>query len=433
MKFKTEKIKNKWIGKWYIIIDNEEWIYYIKKAEKKALEQLEIPGFRKGKVPIKLIEKKITETKILNIANKLVFNKAYKFAFDQKSDIKPFSTPIPSIKKICKTEYILQLKFDLKPEIKINKYIGFVDEKLKKTKIKVKKENIDENINKLLNCFKTFIKKTTEITIGDIVILDFEGFINGKPFKGNKKTNFTLEIGSNKFIHEFENALIGLKAGDKKEINITFPENYHIKKLKKTEVIFKINIKNVKIKKIPELNNEFIKNINLKNINTLIKFKKYIKNNIYEQLLKKEYNKFINNLFRLIAKDSKIIFPESIINKEINKLKNIFEQKLKDKQINIKTYKKQTGITEKDIFNELFKDAKNYLEDNAIINTVIKNENITANKIEINKQYKKIKEQIEINNKIFKKTEYISKEQIKEQIINFKVFSFLYQNNGTNI
>ncbi|WP_342256506.1 trigger factor [Spiroplasma endosymbiont of Poecilobothrus nobilitatus] len=431
MKFKAEKIQDKGIGKWYVIIDGTEWIDYIKKAEKKAAEQLEVPGFRKGKVPTDLIKKHLTEAKILDAAHHLVVNKAYKFSFDQKSDIEPFSSPVPSVKKISKTEYILQLEFDLKPEVKISKYTGFTDKQLKKTKIEVKKADIDDNINQLRNRFAIFKPKTTEITTGDTVIFDFEGFVDGKPFKGGSKaTDFTLEIGSGQFIPGFEEAMIGLKTGDKKEINVTFPADYNVEELKSTPAIFKLNIKEVKTKELPELNDELAKDVNLKGIDTLAKLEEHVKNNIYEKLLKQEYDHFIGHLFRLIAEDSKIALPESIIRKEANQLKHEFEQKLQGQQMDIKTYKKRTGMSEEDIFNELFKDAKNRLENGVIVDAVVQNENITATEAEIDEQYEKLGKQFGIDGKALKETKLVSDQQVKEQVMYDKVFAFLYQNNG---
>ncbi|MFW4370818.1 MAG: trigger factor [Spiroplasma sp. hy2] len=430
MKFKAEKIQDKGIGKWYVTIDGTEWTDYIKKAEKKAAEQLEVHGFRKGKVPTDLIKKHLTEAKILDAAHHLVVNKAYKFAFDQKSDIEPFSSPVPSVQKISKTEYILQLEFDLKPEVKISKYTGFTDKELKKTKIEVKKADIDDNINQLRNRFAIFKPKTTEITTGDTVIFDFEGFVDGKPFKGGKATDFTLEIGSGQFIPGFEEAMIGLKTGDKKEINVTFPADYHVEELKSTPAIFKLNIKEVKKKELPELNDELAKDVNLKGIDTLAKLEAHVKNNIYEQLLKQEYDHFIGHLFHLIAEDSKIALPESIIRKEANQLKHEFEQKLQGQQMDIKTYKKRTGMSEEDIFNELFKDAKNRLENGVIVDAVVQNENITATETEIDEQYEKLGKQFGIDGKALKETKLVSDQQAKEQVMHDKVFAFLYQNNG---
>ncbi|ELL44218.1 trigger factor [Spiroplasma melliferum] len=430
MKFKAEKIQDKGIGKWYVIIDGTEWTDYIQKAEKKAAEQLEVPGFRKGKVPTDLVKKHLTEAKILDAAHHLVVNKAYKFAFDQKSDIEPFSSPVPSVQKISKTEYILQLEFDLKPEVKISKYTGFTDKQLKKTKIEVKKAEIEDNINQLRNRFAIFKPKTTEITTGDTVIFDFECFVDGKPFKGGKATDFTLEIGSGQFIPGFEDAMIGLKTGDKKEINVTFPADYHVEELKATPAIFKLNIKEVKTKELPELNDELAKDVNLKGIDTLAKLEVHVKNNIYEQLLKQEYDHFIGHLFRLIAEDSKIALPESIIRKEANQLKHEFEQKLQGQQLDMKTYKKRTGMSEEDIFNELFKDAKNRLENGVIVDAVVQNENITATEAEIDEQYEKLGKQFGIDGKTLKETKLVSDQQVKEQVIHDKVFAFLYQNNG---
>ncbi|WP_425380492.1 trigger factor [Spiroplasma endosymbiont of Stenodema calcarata] len=430
MKFKAEKIQDKGIGKWYVTIEGSEWTDYIKKAEAKAANALEIPGFRKGKVPADLLKKHLTEAKILDAAHQLVVNKAYKFAFDQKSEIEPFSSPAPRVKKISKTEYILELEFDLKPEVKINKYTGFKNENLKKAEIVVKPADIKDNIDQLRNRFAIFKPKTAAIEKGDTVIFDFEGFVDDKPFKGGKATDFTLEIGSGQFIPGFEEAMIGFKTGDHKDINVTFPADYQVEELRSASAVFKLNIKEVKAKELPELNDELAKDINLKGIDTLAKLEKHVKNNIQEQLLKQEYDHFIGNLFRLIAEDSKIALPESVIRKEANQLKHEFEQKLQGQQIDMKTYKKRTGMTEEEIFEELFKDAKNRLENGVIVDAVVQAEKIVANDAECEAQYEKLGKQFGIDGKTLKETKLVSEQQVKEQVIHDKVFAFLYQNNG---
>lgn len=430
MKFKAEKIQDKGIGKWYVTIDGAEWTDCVKKAETKAANELEVPGFRKGKVPADLLKKHLTEAKILDAAHHSVVNKAYQFAFDQKSEIEPFSSPTPRVKKITKTEYILELEFDLKPEVKINKYTGFKHDHLKKEEIKIKKEDIENNIDQLRNRFAIFKPKTTAIAKGDTVIFDFEGFVDGKPFKGGKATDFTLEIGSGQFIPGFEDAMIGLKTGDQKDINVTFPADYQVEELKSTPAVFKLNIKEVKAKELPELNDELAKDINLKGIDTLAKLEEHVKNNIREQLLKQEYDHFIGHLFRLIAEDSKIALPESIIRKEANQLKHEFEQKLQAQQMDMKTYKKRTGMAEEDIFEELFKDAKNRLENGVIVDAVVQAEKITATPAECEVQYEKLGKQFGIDGKTLKETKLVSEQQVKEQVIQDKVFAFLYENNG---
>ncbi|WP_374696892.1 trigger factor [Spiroplasma endosymbiont of Polydrusus formosus] len=439
MKFRAEIIESKGIGRWYVTIDGTEWSNCIKKAQNKAGEQLQVPGFRKGKVPANLLKKHLTEEKILDAAHHLVVNEAYKFAFDQKSDIDPFSSPVSSVKKISIAVYILQLEFDLKPKVEISKYTGFADEHLKKEKIEIKEKDIEDNINQIRNRFAVFKAKTEKkgesevtgkIAKGDTVIFDFEGFVNGKQFKGGKATDFTLEIGSNQFIPGFENTMIGLKAGEKTSINVTFPADYHVEELRSVAAVFKLNIKEVKEKVLPLLNDDLAKDVNIKGIDTLTKLKTYVKNNIYEQSIKQEYDHFIGHLFLLIAEDSKITLPESIVRKETNQLKHEFEQKLRGQQMNIKTYKKRTGMSEKDIFDELFKDAKNRLENNIIIDAVVQKEKITATEAEINEQYEKLGKQFVIDGKTLKETKLVSDQQVKEQVIHNKVFSFLYENNG---
>ncbi|WP_368486094.1 trigger factor [Spiroplasma sp. DGKH1] len=428
MKFKAEKNLDKGIGKWIVTVDGNEWAEVVKKAEQKATNEIEVPGFRKGKVPADLVKKHLTEANILNAAHRLVVNKAYQFAFAQKSDVEPFNSPTPAVKKLSKTEYVLELEFDLKPEIKINKYTGFNE--LKKEKVVVKKEDIDRSIDQLRDKFAIFKAKTTPIAKGDTVIFDFEGFMDGKPFKGGKASDFTLEIGSGQFIPGFEEAMIGLKTGDHHDINVTFPADYQVEELKGKPAVFKLNIKEVKEKELPELNDELAKDVNLKGIDTLAKLKEHVENNLQEQLMKQEQDRFIGLLFREIAKDSALSIPESIIRKEANQLKHEFEQKLQAQQMDIKTYKKRTGLTEEDINNELFKDAKNRLENGVIVDAVKAEQKFDVSAEDIDKEYDKLGKQFGIDGKTLKEAKLVTEDQIKDQVIHDKVFEYLYNNNG---
>ncbi|WP_342252444.1 trigger factor [Spiroplasma endosymbiont of Amphibalanus improvisus] len=426
MEFKAKKIPESGQGQWKVIITGTEWKEFIEKAKNSFKSKLSIPGFRKGKVPENLVKKHLTEEKLLNEAHNFVLKKAYDYAITQKSQIEPYTTPEIEIEKLSMNEYILNFNFDIKPEINIKKYTGFKD--IKKEPVNVTEKQINQSIDSYREKFAIYADKTTAISKGDLVKFDFIGYVNGEPFPGGNAVDFTLEIGSNKFIPGFEDKMIGLKIGESK-IAVKFPDDYHVENLKSQPAEFNLNIKEIKSKTLPKIDEELVKDVNLPDVNNISEFKKFIKNSIHTQLKKSETDRFIGELFQKIIQDSNIIIPSSIVNKEANKLEVEFEQKLKAKQIDKKFYKEQSGLTDEDIKNELIIDARSRIANGSIVEFIKQKEQIKASENEVADQFNQLAKQFNIDVKTLKNG-IVSEEQIKTQVTNDKVFEFLYENNG---
>ncbi|WP_381415132.1 trigger factor [Spiroplasma endosymbiont of Anurida maritima] len=428
MKFNASKLENKGIGTWEVKISGDEWKEIIKKAESKAKSEIEVPGFRKGKLPENLVKKHLTESRILDSAHRLAVNKAYQFALDQKSDVQPFSTPDLSVKMLSITEYILEIKFDIKPEVNIKKYKGFTN--VKKVKPVLDKKHVEEHLLQIREKFAIFKNKDGAIAAGDSVKFDFEGYMDGKKFDGGAGKDFVLEIGSGQFIPGFEEQMIGMKKGDKKEIEVTFPSTYQVEKLANKPATFKLNIKEVQVKELPELNDDLAKDVNLQGIDTLDKLVKYTEDSVMKEIISNSKNDFIGEIFRTIAKDSNIVIPESIIKKEAQKLYKEFEEKVKQQNIDLKTYKKRTGLTDEQISSELFNDAKVRLENGLIVEHVNNNETFEITDKDIEQEFDNLGKQYGIEGSKLKELNLISESQIKDQVKQTKLFDFLYENNG---
>lgn len=431
MKFKAKNI-GKGQGVWQVLFDNDEWNKILKSAEFEIINNLEIEGFRKGKVPIEYARNNgfITSSAINDKGIKIAIKKSYNFAIKQNSDIKPISSSTikPSFKNL-NNQLIIQLKFDSNIDIKLGKYKNL---KIKKNKVIVTNDMINDEIKKYQN--KTAIienkKEGLLVETGDFVSIDFVGYIDNKEFKGGAAKDFILEIGSNKFIPGFEKALIGWKVKTTKDIDLKFPDNYPVVKYQGKDVRFNVSLKSIKTKIMPKLDNEFVEDLNISSVKTLEELKEYIKNSLNKQLKQKEHSRFIQELLDKVELSSEIFVPEIFISRLKKNLYEEFKVKLKQQNLTIGDYCKRTKLDLKFIDNELRKDAIKRLKDQFIIDKIKRNEKITVNKEEINNKYKELAKMFNIGNDLDKVKNLLSEDKIVNDILNNKVFNFLYNNNG---
>ncbi len=428
MEFNSKKTDDG-LGIWKITINGEEWKKFLKNSETTNLKNIQIEGFRKGKAPINIAKSRINQEMILNEAKRMAIKKGYEFASKQNTNIKPISEVNLNVKKIDNLEFIVEFNFDIKPEISIKKYKGFKD--LKKDKVSITEKMINDEIKKVREKYAILeVKKTGKVVNGNHVLIDFVGKIDGKEFPGGRAQNYGLDIGSKSFIPGFEDSIIGMKVKDKKNIFLTFPKNYHAKEFSGKDVVFEVKLKEIKTKKLPQLNNEFVEDLKLENIKTIDDFKKYVKNNIAESFEKQILEKFVSNLLDLIAKDSKIIVPNSMIINQRKQLFKEFEQKVVAQKITIKEYINKTGLNLEDINNELEKDAKRQIINSFIFDFIISKEKINVKKDEIENEYKKLAKKFGLGKEFNKLKGIVTEKQIINSIQNEKVARLLFENNG---
>ncbi|AGR42018.1 trigger factor [Spiroplasma diminutum] len=429
MKFSAKKLAEKGQGSWIVTIDGKEWEEAVKKGKNKTAATIEIPGFRKGKAPKEKIEQYLTPVKYLNAAVQSVMEKAWEFAREQKSDIEPFTSPVPTPVKISEKECELHFIFDLKPEIKIGTYKGLKDKDLVKEEIKVTKEELDKAVDQYRERFVMEKNKdeSGKIAKGDSVTFDFEGFVDGVAFKGGKGLDFKLVIGSGQMIPGFEDQMIGKTLGES-SINVKFPEDY-TEELKGKDAEFKLNIKEIKERILPAKDDELVKDLNLPKITTFKELEDSLKKQIKDQKNSQTKNIFVNKVIDLIREKSQIEIPKSAINKEIETLYREFEAKVQSQKITMKDYKKQTGLSDQDIRNELFDDAKKRIESYLITDQVRNTEKFEVSKEEMEAKYETLAKTFGVETD-FIKNSLLPEPQVKEEIIREKIVDFLYENNG---
>lgn len=395
----TNKLDN---GKIKITVDVDEnkWLDAQNKIKKKFYENVEVDGFRKGHVPDDIASKHVDSSKIFDGAINLILSSVFDEAIIS-GKINPLTKPEISIEKFSTTSLTLNFTLNVVPKIEIKNYknIG-----IKKETIEVTDDEINQSINQLLEKHSELKIKNGSAAKGDTVILDFEGFINGKAFDGGKANNYELSLGSNQFIPGFEEQLIGVKANENKEIEVTFPENY-IAEFKGKKALFKCHINEVKEKNIPELNEENIKKFSIKNVKTVEDLKKYQKEFIKKNKEITSENNFYHKLIEEIIKSNEIKVSDEIINERVSLMKEDIVEHIKRSGLELNQYLNIIGKSEADMMKDLFNDAKKNIYEIIVTDSVLEKENIVISNDEIKKecdliakQYDKKSDEI---NKIF--------------------------------
>lgn len=430
IELKTKKIPLEGLGQWIITISGEEWTKLLSSAENTLVSNLQVSGFRKGKVPPHIAKKHIKEEEILRSAGNNAIKIAYQYGLDQKDlDVKITNKPAVEINDLSKESCRLIFNFDLPLEISLKNYTNF---DIKKPEVEISQAEIDQQVKLLKDRFAVYSpKEEGSLAIGDIAFFDFKGTVDGAEFPGNQSKDTQLEIGSKQFIPGFEEQMIGMNSGETKVIKVVFPKDYHVENLANKEAEFTVNLKEIKIKLVNNNNEELVKDINLPNINTYQELLNYIKEQLKEQKLRSLKDEFLNNVFTEILKTSNIVVPNSLIDKEAERLFNEFKAQLKQQNISFKDYQKMTNLTEEMIKKEAQKDALWQLQTYVIAEEIAKIEKITATDSEINDYLKKISIQFNIPTEEIKKN-MKDLDFIVNNIKRNKTLDWLWENNGSS-
>ncbi|MEG0328755.1 MAG: trigger factor [Erysipelothrix sp.] len=370
-------------------VDEKAW----KKAQEKALEELtkdvEVQGFRKGQAPTKLARKQLGDTKILMEAMDMIANEAF-VAGMLETKIEPVATPELDIEVI--TEDALTLKFNvtIKPDVELGEYKGI---KVETNDVTVSDEDVAAELEKLREeQAELHVKETGAVENGDTVVIDFEGFKDGEAFEGGKGENYSLEIGSNSFIPGFEEELIGLESGAEKDLDITFPETYHVEDLKGQPVVFKVTLHEIKTRVLPELNDEFVELLDDESVTTLDELKETIRTNLEAQRKQIEEDRVNDELMQTVASNAKIDIPAAMIEEEVNQMFNEFNQRLAQQGMNFDFYSQILGQTEEDVKGQMREDAEKRVRTRLTLEKIAEVENLKVSEEEIDQEFNEISE-----------------------------------------
>ena len=350
------KKENKNIHEITVKIEGKDWTEANDKVFEKKQKTVKVDGFRKGKVPRTIFEKKFgKESLYLDAAND-VLPLAYEKAIDD-SKLIPVVQPSVDIKSIDESGVEFTFKIITKPEVKVNKYKGL---KITPEKVEVTDEEINHELGHLLERYTELVTKDGgKVENGDVAIIDFEGFKDGVAFDGGKGENYSLEIGSNTFIPGFEEQVIGMKVGDERDLDLTFPEDYGAKDLAGAKVVFKVKVNEIKVKQTRELDEDFFEDLGMEGIDTEDKLKEEIKASITAQKEMDAENKYVDSILEAVAKNVDVDIPEEMVEEEIDRLMKRFEQQMKMQGISLDLYYQFTGSDEKALRDQMEKEAYN--------------------------------------------------------------------------
>ena len=372
-----------------IKIEGEEWKKALHKAYEKNNKKAKIDGFRPGKAPYEIFVKHYgIENLFIDAADSCLQESYLKAITDSK--LIPVTEPKVDIKEIDENHVEFIFTIITKPEIKIKKYEGL---KVKKDKLEVKEEEIQDEIDHLLEQYAELVVKEGTVENGDTVIIDYEGFLDGVPFEGGKAENYSLVIGSNTFIPGFEEQLIGMDKDSEKEIKVTFPEDYHAENLKGKETTFKVKVHEIKTKQNRELDDEFFEDLGMEGVNSLETLKESIKEHLEAHKKTDIENKFVDDMLDAISKQTEIDIPEEMVEDEINHLIKRFEEQLKYQGVSLDLYYSLTKSTEKDLREQVEKEAFKNVLYRLILEELVKILEITVTDEEANEELEKMAKQ----------------------------------------
>ena len=349
----AKKTKNSNVHEVIIKIEGKEWKDACDKAFAKKQKNVKIDGFRKGKAPRNIYEKHYGKDYLLDAAD-LVLQEAYGKAMEE-SDLIPVVQPQVDLNSIDEKGVEFKFTITTKPEVKVKKYKGL---NIQPEKVKVTAEEVNHELGHLLERYTELAtKEKGKVEAGNVAIIDFEGFKDGEAFEGGKGENYSLEIGSNTFIPGFEDQVIGMKTGEEKEINVTFPEDYGAKELAGSPVVFKVKVNEIKEKIKRELDKDFFEDLGMEGVDSEESLKKEIKASIKAQKEADTENKYVDKILEEVSKNVEVDIPQGMVDEEVTRLMGRFEEQIKMQGISLDLYYQFTKTTEEDLKNQLEKEA----------------------------------------------------------------------------
>ena len=363
--------------------EGEEWQDALNQAFKKANKTAKIDGFRPGKAPKDMFLKKYGIGVLFEEAAEILLEDAYKKVMEDNKDLQIVAQPRVEINSV--TEDAIEYKFVLvtKPEVELGKYNGF---NIKKEEVTVTDEEVDEALINMRKRYTENVNKDGKVEDGDIAVIDFEGFDNGVPFEGGKGEDYSLKIGSNTFIPGFEEQIIGMSKGEEKDINVTFPEDYHSENLKGKPVVFKVKVKEVQEVKLPELDKDFFEDLGMEGIEDAESLKKQLKENIEARKTQEVENKYIDELLEAAAGETKVSIPHIMIHDELDRMLKQYEERLKMQGITLEMFYQFTNSDEKALKDQLHGEAEKNVKYRLMLEAIAEKENIQISDEEASKE-----------------------------------------------
>lgn len=428
MKASWEKIEKN-VAVLDIEVEAEQVAAALDKAFKKVVQKVNVPGFRKGKVPRAIFESKFGVESLYQDALDFIVPEAYVAAV-QETGIEPVDRPEVDVEQFGKGQTLkFKAKVVVKPEVELGEYKGI---ELEAEEAAVTAEEVNEELEKLQKRHAELVPvEEGAAQNGDVVVIDFEGFVDGVAFEGGKAERYSLELGSNSFIPGFEDQVVGLEKDGEKDITVTFPDNYQAEELQGKEAVFKIKLHDIKRKNLPELDDEFAKDVS--EFETLEEYKADLESKLKERKQNEINAKKESQVVEKAAAAAKVEIPEVMINDEAEQMVKEFEGRLRTQGMNIEMYYQFTGQSAEDLKGQMRSDAEKRVLNNLVLEAIAKAENLEATEEEINTELENLSQMYgrsadEIRS-IF--TSNGNMPSLVQDIVNRKTVKFLLDNSKT--
>ena len=386
MSFKVEQLEEKNMVKLVIEASAEEFEAGLNAAYNKNKNKISVPGFRKGKAPRKMIEQLYGSQIFFEDAANEIIPDAYADAA-KESGLDIVSQPKVSIEQLeAGKPFIFAAEVAVRPEVELGEYKGV---EVTKADAEVTDADVEEELKKVQDQnSRTVSVEDRAVKDGDMTVIDFEGFIDGEAFEGGKGENYPLTIGSHSFIDTFEEQMIGMNIGEEKELNVTFPEDYHAENLKGKPATFKVTVKEIKEKQLPELDDDFAQDVS--DFDTLAEYKDDLKKKIAERKESEAKAKKESEAIEKVVEAAKMDIPQAMIDTQVNRMLEDFAMRLQQQGLSVEQYFQYTGMTADKIMEEMKPEAVKRIKNSLVLEAVAKAENIEVSEAEFEAELQKM-------------------------------------------
>ena len=369
-----------------ITVDNNKFEEAVNKAYNKTKGKYNIPGFRKGKAPKVVIETQYGKGVFYNDAIDMLFPEVYPEAI-KELNIDPIDRPDLDIEEISKDNgLVMVVNVEVKPEFELGAYKGIEISKVDNT---VSEEDVEARLNEMVNRNARLTSvEDKALENGDTAVIDFEGFENGVAFEGGKGENYNLVIGSNTFIPGFEDQLVGKKAGEEVEVNVTFPETYHAENLAGKPVVFNVKVNDVKVKEVPALDDEFAKDTT--EFETLAELRADVKAKLEEQAKNTADAEMRNALVEKVSANTEVEVPEAMVQHQIDNMLMELNYQLQYQGLNLEQLLQMTGRGLDELREERRADAERLVKSSLVLEAIAEKENVEANDADVDAELEKM-------------------------------------------
>lgn len=425
MKATWEKIEKN-LGVLEVEVEADRVAAALDKAFNKVVKKINVPGFRKGKVPRSIFEARFGVESLYQDAIDILLPEVYTEAVDQTA-IFPVEQPEVDVDQFAKGQtFKFKAKVVVKPEVELGEYKGL---EVPKVSTEVSEEELAAELERLQQRHaELVVVEEGQAASGDVVVIDYEGSVDGELFEGGTAERQSLELGSNTFIPGFEEQVIGLATGDNKDVEVTFPEEYHAAELAGKKAVFKVKVHEIKRKELPALDDEFAKDVS--EFDTLAEYKEDLKKQLASRKEEEAKATQENIVVEKAAENANVEIPQGMINSEVSNMMRDFDNRLRQQGMNLEMFMSFSGQTEADLQNQMKNDAEKRVRNNLVLEAIGKQENLEVTEEDVNEELNNMaasfKRSVDEIRQILESNG--SLDSLKEEVLLRKTIDFLLAN-----